>query len=162
MAEQLQPESLVPLLSIAANDPDVMVRIAVLDAACRFPLSLPAWQRVAEANWRIVQAQPAGSLARRKALALAVRIPLRSLREHLRHMAEDADEADCDVLAAALDEAGDRSRILPLLAQVRSGCLEKFELLAAMPVEDVITVDDVSTIQDRKSTRLNSSHVSIS
>jgi len=148
MAEQLQPDSLAPLLSVAANDPDVMVRVATLDAVCRFPLSRPAWQRVAEVNWQIVQSQPAGSVARRKALALAVRIPLRSLREHLRRMAEDADEADRDALAAALDEAGDRSRIPPLLAQVRSGRLEKFELLAAMPVEDVITVEDVSTIHD--------------
>lgn len=148
MAEQLRPDVLTPLLSVAANDPDVMVRIAALDSASRFPLSSPAWQRVADADWRIVQAQPAGSLARRQALALAARIPLRSLREHLRRMAEDADEADRDALAAALDEAGDRSRILPLLAQVRSGRLEKFELLAAMPVEDVITVDDVMAIHD--------------
>jgi hypothetical protein len=148
MAEQLQPDSLAPLLSVAANDPDVMVRVATLDAVCRFPLSRPAWQRVAEVNWQIVQSQPAGSVARRKALALAVRIPLRSLREHLRRMAEDADEADRDALAAALDEAGDRSRIPSLLAQVRSGRLEKFELLAAMPVEDLITGEDVSTIHD--------------
>ena len=148
MTAQLQPDSLAPLLSVAANDPDVMVRIAALDAACRFPLSLPAWQRVAEANWRIVQAQPAGSLARRQALALAVRIPLRSLREHLRRMVEDGDEADRDALAAALDVAGDRSRILPLLAQVRGGRLEKFEWLAAMPVEDVITVEDVMATHD--------------
>ncbi|WPC68702.1 hypothetical protein SBP18_09445 [Rhodoferax ferrireducens] len=148
MTAQLQPDFLAPLLSVAANDPDVMVRIAALDAAGRFPLSLPAWQRVAEANWRIVQAQPAGSLARRQALALAVRIPLRSLREHLRRMVEGGDEVDRDALAAALDVAGDRSRILPLLAQVRGGRLEKFEWLAAMPVEDVITVEDVMATHD--------------
>ncbi|MDO9199701.1 hypothetical protein, partial [Rhodoferax sp.] len=146
MAEQLTPDALAPLLSVAANDPDVGVRIAALDAATRFPLTKSAWQGVADANWRIVQGEVAGSPARRQALALAVRVPLRSLRDHLRDMADDTGEADRDALAQALDQAGDPSRILPLLAQVRIGRLENFEWLAMMPVEDMIKVADVPAL----------------
>lgn len=146
MTEQLTPDALAPLLSVAGNDPDVGVRIAALDAATRFPLTKSAWQGVADANWQIVQGEVAGSPARRQALALAVRVPLRSLREHLRGMAEDTGEADRDALAAALDQAGDSSRILPLLAQVRMGRLDNFELLAAMPVEDMVMVADVPAL----------------
>ena len=143
MATPLDVEALGPLLAVAQSDPDVTVRLAALDAATRFPLDRQAWQRVAEVNWQIVQDAAPGSSARRKGLALAVRIPLRSLREHLRGLAEDENDVDRDALAAALDEAGDESRILPLLAQVRSGHIGAFEAIAAMPVEDVLAPGDV-------------------
>lgn len=143
MATPLDIASLDPLLAVAQSDPDVTVRLAALDAATRFPLDRQAWQRVAEVNWQIVQDAAPGSSARHKGLALAVRIPLRSLREHLRGMAEDESDVDRDALAAALDEAGDESRIFPLLAQVRSGHMGAFEALAAMPVEDVLAPSDV-------------------
>lgn len=146
MEVPLDVDDLDPLLTIAQSDPDAMVRVAALDAATRFPLDRQAWQRAAEVNWRIVQDAAPGSPARRKCLALAVRIPLRSLREHLRGMAEDKNEVDRDALATALDEAGDKSRILPLLAQVRSGDAGAFEAMAAMPVEDVLTPSDVPAV----------------
>lgn len=146
MATPLDIEALGPLLAVAQGDPDVTVRLAALDAATRFPLDQQAWQRVAEVNWQIVQDAAPGSSARRKGLELAVRIPLRSLREHLRGMAEDENDVDRDALAAALDQAGDESRIFPLLAQVRSGHMGAFEGLAAMPVEDVLAPSDVPAL----------------
>lgn len=146
MATPLDVDALEPLLTVAQSDPDVTVRLAALDAATRFPLDRQAWQRVAEVNWQIVQDAAPGSSARRKGLALAVRIPLRSLREHLRGMAEDESDVDREALAAALDQAGDESRIFPLLAQVRSGHLGAFEAMAAMPVEDVLAPSDVPAL----------------
>src|SRR5438067_12239964 len=97
---ELHADSLAPLLSVAAGDADVMVRISALDAASRFPLSPNAWQSVGVANRCIVEAEPSGSSARLAALALAVRIPLRSVREDLRRMAEDPEEADRDAVAS--------------------------------------------------------------
>jgi hypothetical protein len=142
MGEQLHADSLAPLLSVAA-EADVSVRISALDAASSFPLSPGAWQSVDVANWRIVQTEPLGSAARREALALAVRIPLRSVRERLRRMAEDPEETDRDAIAAALDEASDPSRIEPLLKRAVTDRGVSFQWLAAMPVEETITPNDV-------------------
>lgn len=144
MTDPLRPTDLAALLAVAADDPDALVRVAALDAASRFRLDPAAWNVVARASMQIVNAEPAGSKARREALVLAVRIPLRTLREHLRHMAEDPKEADRDAIADALDAAGDPSRILPLIEEARqAGGLGRFRSMAAMPVEDVITARDV-------------------
>jgi len=143
MAQQLNAELLAPLLSVAANDTDGMVRVAALDAASRFPLNPEAWQSVAKATWLVARTELPGSPARRQVLALAVRIPLRSVRIHLRRMANDPDEADRDAIAAALDEVGDPSRVESLLKQAASDCGAAFRWLAAMRVEGVITPLDV-------------------
>ena len=143
MAEQLSADSLALLLSIAKDDPDVMVRISTLDAAAQFPLNRAGWQSVAEANWRIVRSEPEGSIARRAALELAVRIPLRSLRIHLRNMADDPQETDRDTIAAALDAAGDPSRVQQLLHRAVTDGGASYGFLAAMPVEAAITSADV-------------------
>lgn len=144
MPQPLVPDDLAALLAVAADDPDPEVRVAALDAASRFPLDMPAWQAIAQSNWRIVNTEPPGSDARRAALALAVRMPLRSLREHLRQMAHDESEPDRDTLVHALDEAGDSSRIRTLLEEARQPEGEgRFRLLAAMPVEDAIEAHEV-------------------
>jgi TIR domain len=143
MAQQLNAELLAPLLSVAANDTDGMVRVAALDAASRFPLNPEAWQIVAKATWLVIRTELPGSPARRQVLALAVRIPLRSVRIHLRRMANKPDEVDRDAIAAALDEVGDPSRVQSLLKQAASDCGAAFRWLAAMRVEGVIAPVDV-------------------
>lgn len=145
MPTPLQPDELANLLSVADLDPDAEVRVAALDAASRFPLDLPAWEAIARSNWHIVSAEPPGSAVRRAALALAVRLPLRTLREHLRRMAQDEQEGDRETIAHALDAAGDVSRIPALIEAAREpdGGAEPFRWLATMPVEEVIEAQDV-------------------
>lgn len=142
MPPQLDPDALAPLLRVAAQDTDTAVRVGALDAAARFPLTLEAWQAVASACWRIVDATPAGSRPRRAALALAARIPLRSLRLHLRERVVDPAEVDADAIAVALDAAADASRITALLARAAGGGEAFPAALAAMPVEAAAIVVD--------------------
>lgn len=146
---ELRADSLAPLLSVAADDTDVMVRISALDAASRFPLSRKAWQSVAVAYRCIIEADRSGSSERLAALALAVRIPLRSVREDLRRMAEDPEEPDRDAVASALGEAGDPSRIEPLLKRAVTDGGVNLQWLAALPVEDVLAPDDVRLLPQR-------------
>jgi hypothetical protein len=136
MSYTVEADALAPLWSVAEDDPEPTIRIAALDAASRFPLSEDGWRQCAGLTRKIIVSEPAGSPTRRTALNLAVRIPLLSVRHHLRHMAANADEPDWDVVAAALDHTGDPSRIRPLLERARSDRGESFETLAAMPVED--------------------------
>lgn len=125
-----------PLLQLAHADPEPRVSLAALEAATHFPLEQQHWHSIADSAWRVVFAEPAGSPARREALAFAARIPLRSLREHLRGMAKDDDEPDRDAIADALAAVADPSRIAPLVAGLASGHMENYRLLAAMPLED--------------------------
>lgn len=144
MSEPLHPSDLAALLSVVHIEPDVLLRIAALDAATRFALDPAAWLKIATANWEIVNSEPVGSPARREALALAVRIPLWTLRDYLRRMATDKEEPDRDAIADALDQAGDPSRILPLIEATRkAGGSGRFRDLAGMPVEDVVTSRDL-------------------
>ena len=144
MPQPIEHDDLAPVLSVAAEDPDAEVQVAALDAAAHFPLDLPAWQAVATSNWRIVNVEPPGSPARRAALALAVRLPLHTLREHLRRMARDEQEPDRATIAQALDEAGDPSRIHALIEEARQpDGVGRFRWLAAMPVEDAIEAHEV-------------------
>jgi len=145
MTEPLEPDDLLALLLVADQDPDIEVRVAALDAASRFRLDLPAWETIAHSNWRIVTDEPPGSAARRAALALAARLPLRTLREHLRRMARDEQEPDREIIAHALDAASDPSRIPALIEAARNAddAAEAFRLLATMPVEEVIEAQDV-------------------
>ena len=144
MPQPLEPDDLAALLAVAADDADAAVRVAALDAASRFPLDLPAWRAVAQSTMKIANTEPPGSNARRAALALAVRIPLRTLREHLRRMARSDEETDRATLTHALDEAGDPSRIGPLIeAASGADAANAFRWLAGMPVEEVIGADEV-------------------
>jgi hypothetical protein len=136
MMQQVDADALAPLLSIAEGEAEGSLRIAALDAATRFPLTEDAWRQCAGVTRRIIVSEPEGSPTRRSALNLAVRIPLLSVRRHLRDMAANPDVPDGDIVAAALDEAGDPSRIRPLLERARTDRGESFERLAAMPVED--------------------------
>lgn len=125
-----------PLLQFAHADPEPQVCLAALEAVTHFPLDRHQWQSVADAAWRVVQSEPAASPARRDALAFAARIPLRSLREHLRSRANDDAEPDRDIIAEALAVVADPSRIAPLVAGLASGHMENYRPLAAMPLED--------------------------
>lgn len=135
MIVHIEDEWLDPLLAVGWADPDAQVRVAALDAAACFPLGQEGWRRVAEATWDVVATAPAGAPERRAALALAARIPLRSLREHLRTMARDPAEVDREAIGAALDGVADPDRIRPLLAQAQEDGGASFRCLAAMAVE---------------------------
>lgn len=136
MTREVSAESLAPVLSIAEGETDKRIRIAALDAATRFPLSEEAWHECAAVVRETIFSEPDGSEARRTALKLAARIPLMSVRSRLRDMAQDPSEADKDIVAAALERAGDPSRIEPLLERADAGDEQAFQLLAAMPLED--------------------------
>jgi hypothetical protein len=136
MTHDLDTDVLAPLLAIAESEAEGALRIAALDAATRFSLTHGAWQECAGIVRTIIASEPEGSPARRDALRLAVRIPLLSVRRHLREMAADPDLPDGDSVAAALDEAGDPSRIRPLLGRAKTDHGESFARLAATPVEE--------------------------
>jgi len=130
----IDADSIEPLLSLAAPA-EPQMRLAVLQAAGRFPLEPEAWRRLANLTYELVQSEPAGSDVRRAALGLAVRIPLRSLREHLRGLAGDPGEPDRDVIATAMQEVRDPSCLGPALAAA-SGDFGAFAILAALPLEE--------------------------
>ncbi|MES9937193.1 MAG: hypothetical protein ABW153_12175 [Sedimenticola sp.] len=67
---------------------------------------------------------------------LLSRVPLLSVRRRLRHLADDAEDADRDLIIQALVQAGDSSQIEPLLEKARAGDASVFKQLAAMPLED--------------------------
>ncbi len=149
MTHNLDADVLDPLLAIAESDADGALRVAALDAATRFPLTDDAWHRCAGLTRTLVVSEPDGSPTRRDALRCAVRIPLLSVRRHLREMAADPDAPDADIVAAALDEAGDPSRIRPLLERAKMDHGESFERLAAMPVEDEgVAPADIAPLPD--------------
>ena len=125
-----------PLLELGRTDPAPEVRLAALTAASRFPLGPAAWRNLAEACRQMVGTAPAGSPVRRAALTFAVDVPLLSVRQELRRMAEDPAEPDRDAIASALAEAGDPSRIRALVERAASGDPDAFRLLAIAPLED--------------------------
>ncbi|QLQ25842.1 MAG: HEAT repeat domain-containing protein [Dechloromonas sp.] len=133
-----------PLLELADRDPSPAVRLAALAAAAHFPLGRRAWQQMIAPGWPLVTALPAGSPLRRQALAFAAGVPLRTVRDELRRMADDPDEADRDAIVAALEEAGDPSRLPALLARAENGDPELWRRLALAPLEETpLTPRDV-------------------
>ena len=133
-----------PLLEVGRTDPAPEVRLAALMAAAHFPLGRMAWRDLAEAGWRIVATTPGGSQVRRAALAFVANVPLLSVRQEIRRMAEDPAEPDRDAIAAALEEAGDPSRIRALVERAAGGDQDAFRLLAIAPLEDTaLTPDDL-------------------
>ena len=141
--EYLDASAIEPLLTAADEQPEPALRLATLETAARFPLDRDNWQQLANLTYQIVRGQPAGADARRAALALAARIPLLSLRQHLRELAQDPDEPDRDAVAAALQEVRDPSCLGPALAAAGSGNARAFELLAAFPLE----YEEVSAVE---------------
>ncbi|MBP7468290.1 MAG: hypothetical protein KA800_08260, partial [Thauera sp.] len=125
------------LVTLGEHDAEPQVRLAALEAATRFALEPAAWMRIARAAWRIATALPAGSSLRGEVLAFAARLPIRSLREHLREMAGDARDPDHEVVARALDRVADPDRIPALIASLAQGEFGNYRPLAAMPLEDV-------------------------
>ncbi len=140
MTEPVETRVISPLLALAEGVDDPAVRLAALDAACRFPLAEGAWRHVAGLLGQLIGDGPAR--LRGAALALAVRVPLRSVREHLRRLAGDPGDADHDTLVRALVAVGDPSQVGTLLAWAGAGDEEAFALLAAMPVEEVLNEAD--------------------
>lgn len=133
-----------PLLALGDADLPAEVRLAALMAASRFPLGATAWRELAKVVWRIVRAAPAGSPVRRNALDFAASVPLASVREVLRQMAEDPAEPDHDAIAASLEAVGDPSRIEALLERASAGDPDAFRLLAIAPLENTaLTPDDI-------------------
>lgn len=124
-----------PLLDLAENGPSPEVQLAAMAAAARFPLGLAGWRTISCSAWYVIGSQPPGSRVRRQALALAVRIPLRSVRDELRQMAGDPKDADRDEIIDALESVGDLSRSQELLARARNGDPELWRRLALAPLE---------------------------
>jgi hypothetical protein len=127
--------TLAPLLAIARNDPDAAVRCAALDVASRLPLTEEAWRALWSALRQVVDSLGRETLERAAALAVAVRIPLLSVRRELRTLAEDPGEPAAGALAEALASAGDRSQIGRLLNEANAGRWAALERLAAIPLE---------------------------
>ena len=123
------------LVKLGERDADPQVRLAALAAATRFALDPEAWMRIARAAWGIVAMLPAGTPLRGEVLAFAARLPIRSLREHLREMAGDAHEPDHEVVARALDAVADPGRIPALIAGLARDEYGNYRPLAAMPLE---------------------------
>lgn len=124
------------LVTLGEHDAEPQVRLAALEAATRFVLEPAAWSRIAAAAWRIATALPDGSALRGEVLAFAARLPIRSLREHLRALASDERERDHAVIAHALDRVADPDRIPALIAGLAQGEYGNYRPLAAMPLED--------------------------
>jgi hypothetical protein len=124
-----------PLLGLAETDPAPEVRLAAILAAARFPLERAGWRTLISSGWHIIMTQPPGSPVRRQALALAASVPLRTVRDELRHMADDPHEPDRDVIIDALESVGDLSRSRELLARAGNGDPELWRKLALAPLE---------------------------
>jgi hypothetical protein len=142
MTAPLPAEAIAPLLHLVTGGEPAPVRVAALDAATRLPLDPDAWAAVAQAVLDFVRTEPVGSPSRQEAMRLAVRVPLRSVRDALRRMADDPGEADRDAIAQALAEARDSSRISALLDAAARGD-DVYRLLAAMPVEERLAAADI-------------------
>ena len=63
--QDIDTDTLEPLLMVIREQPDPELRLAALDAAARFPLDQNAWQEVAHRTYRIVRDEPPGSQLRR-------------------------------------------------------------------------------------------------
>jgi hypothetical protein len=135
MTFKVDPRALTPLWSVVKSGAEPALRLAALRAAAGFPLGQKDWRRVAGLTRGFIGSEPAGTVPRREALRLATLIPLDPVRRRLRSLVSGQLDPDWDVVAEALDEAGDPSRIRALLAQAESGHAECFARLAAMPVE---------------------------
>lgn len=127
--------AIAALLEFAREEPDVRVRLAALAATLHLELTPAQRGELAQATCAVIDSFPAAAYPRHLALALAARIPQRSLRERLHALAADPAEADAEAVASALEAAGDPIRIVPLLAGLHQGRTANYRLLAALPIE---------------------------
>ena len=135
MTEILATDFIDPLLEKADSDQDIEVRLDAVDIATRLPLEEEAWFAVADSVNRVLSDSAIDSDDRRRALEIAVRVPLLTFRKYLRRIASDADDLDGDILNDKLAEVGDPSQAGRLLEEASHGRDEVFEALAAMPLE---------------------------
>ncbi len=135
MNEILTTGFIEPLLEKADSDQEIEVRLDAVDIATRLPLEEEAWFAVADSVNRVLSDSAVDSDDRRRALEIAVRVPLLTFRKYLRRIASDADDPDGDVLNDRLAEVGDPSQAGRLLEQASQGRDDVFEALAAMPLE---------------------------
>ncbi len=124
-----------PLLDLAENTPSPEVRLAAMMAAARFPIGRVAWQRMIGPGWELIMRLPPGSPLRRRTLAFAAGVPLRTVRDELCHLADDPQEPDRDAIVDALESVGDPSRIHALLTRAEKGDPELWRRLAMAPLE---------------------------
>lgn len=124
-----------PLLDLAENAPSPEVRLAAMMAAARFPIGRVAWQKMIGPGWELIMRLPPGSPLRRRTLAFAAGVPLRTVRDELCHLADDPQEPDRDAIVDALESVGDPSRIHALLARAEKGDPELWRRLAMAPLE---------------------------
>ena len=107
MAKLIEVEELVRKLDLGSAAADAQVRSSLLARAVALPLGRSAWTWLARALWELIANQPAGSPARRQALAAALKVPVKSLHRALQRLAADEDEPDRDLLAGiCVDVAG--------------------------------------------------------
>lgn len=129
-------DAVAPLLEMASSEPEPEQCLAILQTAAHFPLEEDAWQALAQETVKVVRNEPRESQIRQRALELAVEIPLLSLRQYLRDLAQDPAEPHRKAILEALGEVRDPSCLTPALAAAQRGDGDAFELLAALPLEE--------------------------
>lgn len=140
-------EALSMLLQATAAEPDWAVRMAALDAASRLARTKREWKSCADKLLPHVRNRENAD-TRQAALRIAVRIPLLSMRQELRQIAEAPDDPNREAAAALLNEVGDPSRIHACIEQVGKDHGDSFRFLAKMPVEDHLRTDDIPALPE--------------
>lgn len=123
------------LIETAENGPDLSVRINALEIASRLPLDRSGWSSLAEPARRILADTEPGSAARRETIRIAASLPLRSVRETLYELAQDADAPDTETIIGELADRGDPAALRACLDAVRNGQEHRFHQVARMPLE---------------------------
>lgn len=127
-----------PLLKLAQPGIPPEIRLAALTAVLRFPIGRMAFAKVVQYGWDLLRTAPPGSRVSQDTITLAAAVPLMSVREKLRQIVDLPDDPDREAVAAALEEAGDPSRLHALLARAAEGDENSFRLLAYAPLEDFL------------------------
>ena len=126
-----------PLIDALRND-SPSTRLAVLDALTRLPLEPECWFEVREyVMWALEDATAPEHL---DVIGPATRVPIRSVRQRLVHMAEAGEPGERRRAALALGRAGESQAAGPLLALLDDEP-EAAEVLALIDTSAV--VDDL-------------------
>jgi len=102
-----------PLLE-ALHDPSPETRLAVLDALTRLPLDPDTW--LALRPYVSSALEDSAAPEHLGVIALAARVPVRSLRHQLGYLAREGNPDERALAAGALAEVGDVTALEPLLA----------------------------------------------
>lgn len=148
MTDPLDTDAIDPLLKLARSGPPPEVALSALSAAASFNLTPQAWHDVATVLNQQIESLPAGSGTRQQALRLGTRIPLRSWREHLRQLADDATEPDAEALNQALVQVRDPTRIDWVLAQAAQHPDWAVQVLATLPIEQTLQLADLPPLPE--------------